>query len=276
MCADASNLQSRALRLPILGTPVPPPPAGRNSCHSPPARSANFAGDLTPVPKNWQLERRFASRGGTRHARKAAGARSPANRAWMSRSISTEPARGFECAPSCQAIELPYQRTSLRVVRRSVSVDTNRVSDTIENLKTCEISIGSASLCPPCSCSAALLRRSWRLVSGDDQRSARGVFSWSAVRCQRSASSGRKSFRRSTYFVGETQRSSLEGTGPRPAGGFDPSSTPLTAVAGPPRIPTLARAACALQRFSERKVHNWPWDWRTRRRDNERVRFELR
>jgi hypothetical protein len=31
-----------------------------------------------------------------------------------------------------------------------------------------------------------------------------------------------------------------------------------------------------LQRFSERKVHNWPWDWRTRRRDNERVRFELR
>jgi hypothetical protein len=260
MFADVSNVQIGHYRLPILGKSIPLASMHRSSCRGSPGRTRNFAGELTPPPKYWQLERRFASRGGTQPANAAAGVRPRVRRSQWRRRDPAEPAGESDCSSSGEAGVLRCQRTPLCVVWSRVPVDTLTASDTLPNLKTYGISITSASFCPPVSCCAALLRRSWRLVSGDDRRSGRGVLSWSAMRRRgnwESANSAQTSNARSTYSVGETQRSYGAETVLRPAWAFDPSSPTLLAVAGPPRIPNLRSAACTLQEFSTGMVHNW-------------------
>lgn len=265
MLADASNVQFGPERLPNLGKSIPLAFMHRSYCRGSPGRMRNFAGELTPPPKYWQLERRFASRGGTQPANAAAGVRPPVRRLHGRRWFPAEPAGKSDCASSSEAGGLQHQRTPLCVVWSRTPVDTQKASDTLPNLKTYGISISSASFCPPVSCFAALLRRSWRLVSGDDRsddrRSGRGVLSWSAVRRRGnwgSANSAQTSIARSTYFVGETQRSNGAEAVLRPAWAFDPSSPTLLAVVGPPRTPNLGSAACTLQECSAGMVHNWP------------------
>jgi len=280
MRADWTTVQFGPHRLPIVGKPVPRGDDVRKTPRSAWVRDPRGAGLLTPAPKNRQHGRRSASRGGTRYATTAAGPPAAAPDAGARRRVgasrsSRDGRRRCAATANARGERNPQGRDS-----RFGPVDTQRPSDTLANLKTYGISIGSASFYPPASCSEALPRRSWRMDSDDGRRSGRGVLSWSAKWRQRAANSERRSRGPSTYFVGKARRSgsaiTLSNAHSRASRAFESFPPTPTPVVGPPRSTVSHGAACALQELPASKVHGWLWGWRTRRWDDERVRFELR
>jgi hypothetical protein len=276
MLRDASARASGTHRLPNVDKAVPRTPRQRKTRRSLPQFAPRSVRVLTLSPKNRQLMCSLASRGGTRSAknlppaklsgvgrRPSVGGRCRACRGAGGRAYSDT--RGFRCDSN----------PGLRAGAPS-GVDTEGVSDRLENRKTCGISIGSAPFVPPGSRAAASVRRPSRRHSGDARKGARGFHSWTARRRNQTRHPALILFGYPASRVGRLPRSSVLGDCRGATLICDPSLPRYCSGPGSCRIGSLRSAACALQGPWSGRLHDRSRGWRTRRRRYERVRFGLR
>ena len=245
-------------RLPNVGNSVPCQTARRNSWRIPGGHPRMTAGDLTHVPRNRQHECRIASPGGTPRAGNSArgrihapatAAQAPATAGPLGTPRSGVPA-GLEDFSAGGLGGVPP--------RRGWRVDTETLSDRLENRKTCGVSIGSASFVPPAVRAAALVRRfSWP-SSGGDRRSESGVHRWAVQRGSRTEDTAGISPFWWNRPVGEPPHPSVRSDLRNAASALNLSSSTLCAGLGSFRSEVFRSAACALQEPSVGMIHDRP------------------
>jgi len=244
-------------RLPNLGNQFPLGPPCRRSQQSLRLLIAHSAGELTQVPNNRQLRRRFASQGGTPRKRNCI----PAAFFGVAR-MRHRGAVARRGGPAAEPIAVELKNCSgcgeLRQTRCAGAVDTLGVSDRLENRKTCGISIGSALFIPPVKRSAALLRRSSRRQHAEFDGADGELFQCTTGRGDSTVCARVVRCRRPAFAVGQPPRLDFEITHRSARIALNSSPPSFFKGPDPPGLRVPKRAARALQCSLLGMIHERP------------------